>query len=91
MARSIAGFAQCAVGGMSSEFRVCAARTTCGAGIPNQSHPRHLRATMVPQCPMPISPEPYDFFVSYVRADNATGWITRFIEALQEEQRRFTG
>ncbi len=33
----------------------------------------------------------YDFFVSYARADNTAGWISRFIEALQEEQRRFTG
>lgn len=40
---------------------------------------------------MPDAPESYDFFVSYARADNTTGWITRFIEALQKEQRRFTG
>jgi tetratricopeptide (TPR) repeat protein len=40
---------------------------------------------------MPTASESFDFFVSYARADNTTGWITRFIEALQEEQRRFTG
>ena len=33
----------------------------------------------------------YDFFVSYARMDNAEGWITRFIEALQEEHQSFTG
>src|SRR5262245_28969284 len=45
----------------------------------------------------PESPEYFDFFVSYARADNderakqARNWITRFIAALQEEQRRFAG
>ena len=34
---------------------------------------------------------PCDLFISYARRDNSEGWITRFIEALQEEQRRFTG
>ena len=46
---------------------------------------------------MPADPDQFDFFVSYARADNderakqAHDWITRFIESLQEEQRRFTG
>jgi tetratricopeptide (TPR) repeat protein len=35
--------------------------------------------------------EPFDFFVSYARADNADGWITQFMEALQAEHRAFTG
>ena len=33
----------------------------------------------------------YDFFVSYSRADNATGWISSFVEELLAEHRRFTG
>jgi tetratricopeptide (TPR) repeat protein len=32
-----------------------------------------------------------DFFVSYARHDNADGWITRFLEALQAEHRAFSG
>ena len=40
---------------------------------------------------MPHAPERYDFFVSYSRADNTTGWITQFIDALQAEHRAFTG
>ena len=33
----------------------------------------------------------YDFFVSYARADNAGGWVERFLDALVEEHRHFTG
>ena len=33
---------------------------------------------------------PYDFFVSYARKDNATGWITEFVETLLAEHRRYT-
>ena len=33
----------------------------------------------------------FDFFVSYARRDNADGWITRFLEALQAEHRAFSG
>ncbi|HQZ67005.1 MAG TPA: toll/interleukin-1 receptor domain-containing protein, partial [Planctomycetaceae bacterium] len=40
---------------------------------------------------MPNSSTPYDLFVSYARADNATGWITQFIDALQSEHRAFSG
>jgi len=32
-----------------------------------------------------------DFFVSYARHDNANGWITRFLDALQAEHRAFSG
>jgi len=32
-----------------------------------------------------------DFFVSYARRDNADGWITHFLEALQAEHRAFSG
>lgn len=32
----------------------------------------------------------YDFFVSYARSDNATGWITRFVEELLAEHKRFS-
>jgi len=31
----------------------------------------------------------YDFFVSYSRKDNATGWITRFVEELLAEHQKF--
>ena len=34
-------------------------------------------------------PDSFDFFVSYARADNATGWITRFVEELLAEHRTF--
>lgn len=37
------------------------------------------------------SSDQYDFFVSYARSDNGTGWITRFVEELLAEHRRFTG
>ena len=40
---------------------------------------------------MPADSDQLDFFVSYARADNATGWITQFIEALQAEHRTFSG
>ncbi len=33
----------------------------------------------------------YDLFVSYSRADNREGWIERFLDALIEEHREFTG
>jgi len=33
----------------------------------------------------------FDFFVSYARADNAGGWISRFIEELLAEHRKFSG
>lgn len=33
----------------------------------------------------------FDFFVSYARADNKHGWVTRFIEELQREHRAFVG
>src|SRR6267142_1549554 len=39
---------------------------------------------------MPTNTE-LDFFVSYARHDNAGGWITRFLEALQAEHRAFSG
>lgn len=32
----------------------------------------------------------YDFFVSYARADDATGWISRFVEDLLAEHRTFS-
>ena len=38
---------------------------------------------------MPDDPEPSDFFVSYARSDNAGGWITRFVEELLAEHRKF--
>ena len=41
--------------------------------------------------PMPSDPAPFDFFVSYARADNTTGWSTRFVEELLAEHRRFVG
>jgi hypothetical protein len=31
----------------------------------------------------------FDFFVSYARKDNETGWITRFVEELLAEHRKF--
>jgi len=40
---------------------------------------------------MPLDSDQFDFFVSYARRDNAEGWITRFLEALQAEHRAFTG
>ncbi len=40
---------------------------------------------------MPTPDTGYDFFVSYARRDNETGWITRFVEALCAEHRRFVG
>ena len=40
---------------------------------------------------MPNAPEQFDFFVSYARADNKTGWVTDFVEALLAEHRRFVG
>jgi tetratricopeptide (TPR) repeat protein len=40
---------------------------------------------------MPRDSDQFDFFVSYARNDNARGWITRFIEELLEEHRKFTG
>ncbi len=33
----------------------------------------------------------YDFFVSYARADNVGGWVERFVDALLDEHRIFTG
>jgi ppGpp synthetase/RelA/SpoT-type nucleotidyltranferase len=39
---------------------------------------------------MPNQPENYDFFVSYARSDNANGWITRFVEELLAEHKRFS-
>lgn len=32
----------------------------------------------------------FDFFVSYARSDNANGWITRFVEELLAEHKRFS-
>lgn len=40
---------------------------------------------------MPLVPEQFDFFVAYARKDDASGWITRFIEELLAEHRKFTG
>jgi tetratricopeptide (TPR) repeat protein len=40
---------------------------------------------------VPADSDQFDFFVSYSRADNAKGWITRFIEELLVEHRKFTG
>jgi hypothetical protein len=40
---------------------------------------------------VPRDPDQYDFFVSYARADNAGGWITRFVEELLAEHARFSG
>jgi tetratricopeptide (TPR) repeat protein len=40
---------------------------------------------------MSRDPDQFDFFVSYARKDNAGGWITRFIEELLSEHRKFTG
>ena len=40
---------------------------------------------------MPLDPDKYDFFVSYARADNRDGWISRFVEELLAEHRKFTG
>jgi len=33
----------------------------------------------------------YDFFVSYARADNATQWITRFVDGILAEHNAFSG
>jgi|ERR1035441_811899 hypothetical protein len=33
----------------------------------------------------------YDFFVSYARKDNAIGWITHFVDQLQDEHRAYSG
>jgi len=33
----------------------------------------------------------YDLFISYARRDNADGWITQFLDALQAEHRAFAG
>lgn len=38
----------------------------------------------------PVSAE-FDFFVSYARRDNADGWISSFIEALQVEHGAYSG
>lgn len=39
---------------------------------------------------MSNSAEEYDFFVSYARKDNTTGWISNFVEELLAEHRKFT-
>lgn len=40
---------------------------------------------------MPSNDQPtYDFFVSYARKDNETGWITRFVKKLLAEHKRFS-
>ena len=39
---------------------------------------------------MPQDTDQYDFFVSYARKDNETGWITSFVEALLAEHKTFT-
>lgn len=41
--------------------------------------------------PAPAESDQFDFFVSYARKDNVDGWITRFIEELLSEHRKFTG
>jgi hypothetical protein len=33
----------------------------------------------------------FDLFVSYSRKDDKSGWITCFVEKLQEEHRRYSG
>ena len=38
---------------------------------------------------MPKDTDQFDFFVSYARKDNETGWITRFVEALLAEHKTF--
>ncbi len=40
---------------------------------------------------MPRDPDEFDFFVSYARADNSDGWITRFVDELLVEHRKFSG
>jgi len=40
---------------------------------------------------MPREIDQYDFFVSYARKDNAGGWITQFVEQLQQEHRKYSG
>lgn len=40
---------------------------------------------------MSSTKEERDFLVSYARIDNATGWISNFVEELLAEHRRFTG
>ena len=40
---------------------------------------------------MPHAPEDYDFFVSYAREDNKSGWITGFVEELVAEHKTFSG
>lgn len=40
---------------------------------------------------MQVASDQYDLFVSYARGDNAAGWITHFIQELQEEHRRYSG
>ncbi len=40
---------------------------------------------------MPRDADEFDFFVSYARADNSGGWITRFVEELLAEHRKFSG
>ena len=39
---------------------------------------------------MPNDPIPFDFFVSYARKDNQSGWITQFVADLLEEHRKFS-
>ena len=38
---------------------------------------------------MPTNDPSYDFFVSYARDDNKTGWITQFVEELLAEHQKF--
>ena len=40
---------------------------------------------------MSRDPDRYDLFVSYARADNSRGWISRFVDELLIEHREFTG
>jgi hypothetical protein len=39
---------------------------------------------------MHTDPHQFDFFVSYARADNASGWITGFVAELLAEHKRFS-
>ncbi len=48
----------------------------------------NVRASVI-LCAMPDAADHFDFFVSYARGDNATGWLTRFVEELLSEHKSF--
>ncbi len=53
---------------------------------------REIQTLSLRQQPLMRRPlDEFDFFVSYARADNFDGWITRFVEELLVEHRKFSG